>query len=196
MNPVFESVEMVTPDAFTDWVSEREQRGDVNHYELMNGRIVMSPPAGWPHGEINSNLNIAISTFVRANDLGRVFDSSQGFFLPSGDIVEPDVSFISREEWDRAPAPEPGKFLRIRPDLAVEVLSTSTASHDRGEKKGIYERNGVREYWLVDSRAPKVTVFSLANDRFGTPEIYEVDAIVRSKLWPIFTVPLADIFPR
>jgi Uma2 family endonuclease len=42
--------------------------------------------------------------------------------------------------------------LRIVPDLVVEVLSRKTASQDPGEKKAIYERNGVREYWLVDPR--------------------------------------------
>jgi Uma2 family endonuclease len=90
---------------------------------------------------------------VKQRRNGKVLDSSQGFELPSGDTVEPDHSFVSNERWDAAPAPKLGEFLKVVPDLVVEVLSQKTASQDRGEKKAIYERNGVREYWLVDPRA-------------------------------------------
>ena len=52
-------------------------------------------------------------------------------------------------------------------DLVVEVLSNSNASRDRGEKKAIYERNGVREYWLVDPLARTLTAFILMEGRYG-----------------------------
>ena len=77
----------------------------------------------------------------------------QGFDLPSGDTVAPDVSFTSKARWDAAPPPRPGKYLQVVPDLVVEVLSRSTKTRDRGEKKAIYEANGVAEYWLVNSQA-------------------------------------------
>jgi Uma2 family endonuclease len=163
---VFESVETVSQDEFAEFVAERERQGDHSHYELLNGRVVMNPPAGYPHGKIGNNIQFIISTFVRANQLGQVFDSSQGFELPSGDTVEPDHSFVSNERWQAGPPPVEGKFLRIVPDLIVEVLSRRTSSQDRGEKKGIYERNGVQEYWLVDPRARTVTRFLLKDGRF------------------------------
>jgi Uma2 family endonuclease len=105
---------------------------------------------------------------VRPRRNGKVLDSSQGFELPSGDTVEPDHSFVSKERWDAAPAPKFGEFLKAVPDLVVEVLSQKTASQDRGEKKAIYELNGVREYWLVDPRARTLTVFLLADGRFDS----------------------------
>src|SRR5690606_31030854 len=128
---VFESTRTMTPKEFAEFVAAREAAGDTGRYELLNGRVVMSPPAGYPHGEIGSNVQRLLASFVRDRKLGRVFDSSPGFELPSGDTVEPDHAFVSHERWAAAPPPESGRFLRVVPDLIVEVLSNRTASQDR-----------------------------------------------------------------
>jgi len=167
MEPLgFESVRYITPEEFHGFVEERERLGDANGYELLNGRVVMNPPAGWPHGAVGSTIQWLLNDWVRRSNLGQVFDSSQGFQLPSGDVVEPDHSFVSTERL-RAAQPRLGEFLQVVPDLVVEVLSRSNATRDRGEKKGIYERNGVREYWLVDPHASTLTAFTLKDARYG-----------------------------
>jgi Uma2 family endonuclease len=163
---VFESTESITQQEFAAFAAGREGTGDPNHYELLNGRVVMNPPAGYPHGKIGNLVQVLLGNFVLQRRSGEVFDSSQGFELPSGDTVEPDHSFVSQERWASA-NPVMGQFLRVVPDLVVEVLSTRTASQDRGEKKAVYERNGVREYWLIDPRARNLTVFALKEGLFG-----------------------------
>lgn len=189
----FESCETFTQAEFAEWIAARG--GDDNHYELLNGRIVMNPPAGWPHGEGEADVLGPIQQFVRGRDLGRVFGPSQGFELPSGDTVAPDVAFVSTERW-RATVPEVGKFLRVVPDLVVEVLSPGTASRDRGEKKAIYERNGVREYWLVDVRARQIARFNLHGGRYDQGVVFDVDATLTSEVLAELRVPVADLLPR
>ncbi len=108
--------------------------------------------------------------------------------------MEPDLSFVSSARWSAASEPVEGAFLAVVPDLVVEVLSTSTASRDRGEKRGIYERNRVVEYWLVDPRAQRITVFHLDGDRFGKPDVFEVDGVADSAVVPGFRVALIDLF--
>ncbi len=50
---------------------------------------------------------------MRSRGLGRVFDSSQGFALPSKDTVEPDTAFVSSERWAAGPpAPRPPPLSR------------------------------------------------------------------------------------
>lgn len=192
---VFESTETLTQQDFERFVREREQAGDRSHYELLNGRVIMNPPAGYPHGEIGSKVQVLLGLFVKQRGLGRVFDASQGFELPSGDTVEPDHSYVSNERWSAAPAPVRGKFLRVVPDLVVEVLSTSTASQDRGEKKGIYERNGVREYWLVDSRARTLTLFVLDGQRFTHGRTFSEDERCASELLRGLDFAIAELLP-
>jgi Uma2 family endonuclease len=187
----FESRESVTQAEFADWI--RSVRDD-NHYELLHGRVVMEPPAGWPHGRIEARIVARLDAFAEAQRSGLVFGSSQGFELPSGDTVEPDVAFVSAARWTRAPKPRPGKFLRVVPDLIVEILSPGTASRDRGEKKGIYESNGVREYWLVDPRAERVKRFALGDDgRFGRGAALEAGEELVSEVLPGLRVAVAEI---
>ena len=59
------------------------------------------------------------------------------------------------------------------PDLVVEVLSPSTAKRDRVDKKAVYERCGVREYWLVDPKNRTIEQYLL---RDGKLELHTVHA--------------------
>ncbi len=63
------------------------------------------------------------------------------------------------------------------PDLAIEMLSPSTARRDCTEKKEIYARNRVREYWLVDPRANRVTVLGLGAHGFEDARVFEAGRI-------------------
>lgn len=188
----FRSDESFTQAEFWRWLSERP-RSDINHYELLNGRIVMSPPAGWPHGRIGAKVVRVLDEHVSRAKIGIVCDSSTGFDLPSGDTIEPDVSFISSERLAGGIAPEPGKFLRVVPNLVVEILSESTAKRDRTEKKEIYERNGVDEYWIADADRCEVTVFHLVGGRYEAGEVFSAGRL-RSKLLPALALEVDQLF--
>src|SRR5438132_14286964 len=84
----FESMRTLSQEEFEAWVAAR-WRGELNHYELLDGRV-MTPPAGYPRGAIEAALGGILEPFVRKRTLGKCFGSSQGFELPSGDTVEPD----------------------------------------------------------------------------------------------------------
>lgn len=191
-DPIFESVTTMDQPEFARWVASREGRGDAR-YELLNGRLVMNPPAGWPHGEVEARLVRRLGNAVEPLGLGRILGSSQGFELPSGDTLEPDASFVSTARWEASP-PSLGRFLRVVPDLVAEILSPSTAARDRGEKKGAYARAGVREYWLVDPRARMVTVFGSLGDRFDRGRVYEDGETVESVVVPGLRIAVAELF--
>jgi Uma2 family endonuclease len=192
---VFESTRTVTPEEFGEWVEARHRAHDDRRSELLNGRVVMTPPAGYPHGEIEANLVRIVGSWVFDHRLGKVFGSSQGFMLPSGDTVEPDLSFVSKERWTEAPAPETGRFLRVVPSIVFEILSAATASRDRGEKKAIYERSGVPEYWLVDFHAREALVFQLKDGRYGRERVWSAEQVATSEVLVGLSVRLVDVFP-
>jgi Uma2 family endonuclease len=89
----------------------------------------------------------------------------------------------------------------VVPDLVVEVLSRSTKTRDRGEKKAIYEANGVIEYWLVDLERRTLTVFAFDSDkvsrmpeqpRYLPPRVYR-DGEQAETILGVF--PLAELLP-
>ena len=189
----FVSTETFTQDEFEEWLSELPN-SDTNHYELLNGSIVMTPPAGWPHGNTEARIVRELGNCAAQYQLGEVFGSSIGYRLPSGDTLEPDVSFISYARLQAGPPPQRGKFLEIAPNLVVEILSTPTALRDRTEKKDIYERNGVDEYWLVDTDRREATVFRLVNGCYDTPLIFRTGDILTSEVLLQLQLSVSNLF--
>ncbi len=188
----FRSDERLTQAEFFAWLQLPRNAG-VRHCELIHGRIVMAPPADLIHANIGAELTRMVGNFVRRHDLGRVYDASAGYDLPSGDTLEPDVSFVSNERLATAPVVERGHFGRVVPDLVIEVASRSTARRDRVEKKAIYAANGVREYWIVDPDRRAITVFHLRRERFDAGRVFTSGAAV-SEILGGLEIELKELF--
>lgn len=84
-------------------------------------------------------------------------------------ILQPDILFIKNENLDKIQ--DKGTF--GAPDLIIEILSPSTSHLDWEEKKLIYERYGVQEYFLAEPNSKSVTSFFLKNGEFEEQESTE-----------------------
>ena len=153
----------------------------------------MTPPAGWAHSSVASTLGLLINQHVRSHKLGKVFESSAGYDLPSGDTVEPDLSFVSTDRFATRPPATLDQFLRVVPNLVVEILSPSTSRRDQTEKKRIYERNGVDEYWVIDPRRKAVTVFHLSQEGYDSGRTFTAGT-VRSRVLPKLRIATHKLF--
>jgi Uma2 family endonuclease len=167
---------------------------DIYRYELTDGRIIMTPPAGWGHGEIEARVIRILGEFVVRQNLGRVFGSSTGYDLPSGDTLEPDASFISIGRWVEGPQVDRAQFLKIVPTIVVEIISPATARRDRIEKKKLYESNGVDEYWLLDPNRREVIVFQLRGRKYRPGRCYRANQILRSPRLSGLSIPIRSLF--
>ena len=87
-----------------------------------------------------------------------------------------------------------GQFLKIAPNLVVEILSPATARRDRIEKKRVYEANGVDEYWLVDPHRREITVFHLAGGKYDDGNRFEARQKLRSEVLVGLEVPARLLF--
>jgi len=193
METAFRSEELFSQEEFWQWL-ELRPASDVNRYELVNGRIVMSPPAKFRHGYVEGNLHRLIAPFVHAAKLGITLGSSAGFDLPTGDTLEPDFAFISNARWAAGPLPREDEkgFTRIVPDLVVEIVSPTSVRRDRIEKRAIYARCGVRESWIVDPARGEVVVFEAVGDRFAEPHVL-VAGEISSRVLPGLRVAVEEL---
>ncbi|MCS7266396.1 MAG: Uma2 family endonuclease, partial [Armatimonadetes bacterium] len=112
--------------------------------ELVDGEVILMTPAGAEQGAISMDLATRLNIFVRRHKLGRVFDAQTGF-RPRKNMRAPDISFVGKE---KLPERLPKSFLRIPPDLAVEVLAPNETVSDYEDKVSEYLSWGVRLIWL------------------------------------------------
>ena len=159
-------------------------------YELIDGELYMAPPPIPEHQGFLFVLTLALGNFVVEHNLGRIYFSPIGVVLSDDDVLQPDLIFISTERLNIIT----GNYVQGAPDLVVEVLSPSTARRDRTVKREIYERAGVREYWLVDIRNASIEVNAASDAGFVTVGVYgEGDTLV-SPLLPGFSMDVSGTF--
>jgi Uma2 family endonuclease len=79
------------------------------------------------------------------------------------------------------------------PDLVIEVLSPSSARRDRVKKFNLYQKTGVREYWIVDVDTKTVQVCILKNDEYITKAYEDTDTVPVHVLEGC-TISLPDVF--
>ena len=111
-------------------------------------------------------------------------------------VVQPDiVVYCDRTKLREA-------FGRGAPELVVEILSKSTETKDRKLKFRLYERAGVKEYWIVDPMEVSIEVFPLVampghRWRFGVPLLREEGRDwmrVESSVLEGFSIDPAELF--
>ena len=159
-------------------------------YELLDGELIMAAAPNMAHQGTQSNLGGEFYILVRDADLGWVYFSPTDVYLTDTDVVQPDLIFISKARSHI----RTGKNIRGAPDLVVEILSPTTSAQDWGYKHDLYEKHGVKEYWLVDPYAKQVIVKLLKDGRFEIVGVYREDDILRSPTLDGLELDLSKIF--
>ena len=138
-------------------------------YEIIRGEKIMAPAANPTHGSIIGRLYMFIGAYLDAKNAGYVFVDDVDVYLPEGPLFKPDLIVVLEEnsaiiDWN--------KGIYGAPDMLVEVLSRSTKKRDLTIKKDIYERNGVREYWIIDPWIKSVAVYLLRDGKYFLDDEY------------------------
>ena len=137
-------------------------------YEIIEGEKFMSPSPHRMHMYIMGNLFFHFFLNLRDKNV-RIFTDNMDIHLPDGNLVKPDLSIVCNPECFKRGATVYGV-----PDLVVEILSRSTMRRDLTIKKDIYEKNGVKEYWIINPWAKTVSVNLLRDGKFFLDYIYSV----------------------
>ena len=153
----------------------------------------MVPSPSTYHQQVSRNLGHQLWEFVHDRELGQVLDAPCDVVMgegPERKVVQPDLFFVSKGRLDIIVQEE----VQGAPDLVVEILSPGTEERDRGYKKTLYARYGVREYWIVDPQAKTVEVFTREGKGFRRGQVYKGTETLRSPLLEGLMIDLQEVF--
>jgi Uma2 family endonuclease len=156
-------------------------------HELLDGAHVVTPSPAPLHQRVLREVFRALMTALSGRPDLELLTSPADLRLGPRTMVQPDL-FVCRID----PAAPPAIWAGFgTPLLAIEILSPSTASRDRGAKRRIYQQAGVAEYWVVDPDARLIERWTPADLR---PEI--VDEVLEWRLdgSPMLVLPLDRLF--
>jgi Uma2 family endonuclease len=135
--------------------------------EVINNKLfVLGSPSPY-HQRISRRLLCALDAHIMAHDLGEVFDAPIDVHLCEGVVVIPDIVFIAKAN----PIIIAHNGLHGSPDVHIEVLSRGNKEHDLITKKKLYEKAGVKEYWIIDQSTKKSYGYLLENNQYHEPLI-------------------------
>ena len=160
--------------------------------EIIEGELFMSPAPAIKHQLILKKISRIFDDFVIKKDLGIVLFAPCDVIFSDINIMQPDILFISKDNYRILTE------LNIKgaPDLLVEILSPSSIDTDRIYKKRIYERFGVKEYWIVDPDTETIEIWVLKNKMFQLTSKATKEQIITSQLLEGLQIDILVIFNR
>lgn len=162
---------------------------DNKRREIIDGELYVTPSPKLNHQDILLNLASAFRSYLKSHPVGRVFMAPLDVILSDYDVLQPDLLFVRNERKEILK-----DWVRGAPDLAVEILSPSTAARDRGIKLKAYARFGVKEYWIVDPEGQTIELYRLAPEGYELTRTFRHEEGFSSPLLPGFALPVGSIF--
>lgn len=169
---------------------------DTERWEIIDGEAFdMSPAPGMTHQRITTELARLIGNYFVEKSC-RVFHAPFDVFLQKSNeemencstVVQPDISVIC----DENKLSEKG--CTGAPDFVIEVVSPSSGSYDQITKLRLYEKHGVKEFWLIHPRDRILRQYVLQNDLYARPILYDYKGKPESHLFRDLVIDLYKLF--
>jgi len=167
---------------------------DGMRHEIIDGEHYVTPCPVTRHQRLVGRLHFEIEFFLREHPgTGMVFLAPFDVIFTKWDVVEPDLLFIAQDQAEILT----DKNVQGPPALVIEVLSPGTRRVDEQVKLRLFDRGGVREYWLVDPELDSVTVFRRQPDGSFT-KVAQLTSdghdVLTTPLMAGFVIQLAGLF--
>lgn len=169
---------------------------EVERFELIDGKVYnMSPAPSRRHQQILRELSTAFSVYLREKecevffapfDVRLLVDNKQDEEIYN--VVQPDLSIVcDQEKLD-------DKGCNGAPDMIIEILSPASVKLDRWKKYQLYEKAGVKEYWLVDPVNESVEIHLLIENQYKFHGVFTKDDTISVTVLPGLELKLNQIF--
>ncbi len=170
---------------------------DDERAELIDGEVVLMAPApSRVHQGISMELSRQFANYLEGKKCKayhapfdvRLFEQDKDTPEDVDTVVEPDLVVICD------PSKLDDRGCKGAPDMVVEILSPSTQRHDRLVKLGLYQRAGVREYWIVSPEEQTVQVFLHKDGSLLPHEVYDRQGVAKVNVLDGCFIELSKVF--
>jgi Uma2 family endonuclease len=163
---------------------------DDKRYELIEGELLMTPSPTTKHQRVLREIEFILKKFVSENNLGEIFFAPYDVYLDGENVIQPDIMFISKERLNIIGE----KNIQGAPCLTIEIISESSAYRDMVQKKKLYAKFGVKEYWIVIPEEELIEIYSLENGIYQLSKVYRKNEALESATLKCLKIELKEIF--
>ena len=135
-------------------------------HELLNGEAFMSPAPTLDHQRLLLRLAKLIERLIPS---GEVFIAPVDVYLDDSNVPQPDLVWVAEGSQCKS---IDNKYLKGAPDLVVEIFSPGTVRRDKKDKFRLYEKFGVREYWMIDPDEKWLEIWQLKDGKFVLVDVF------------------------
>lgn len=140
---------------------------DYKKSELVDGVVYNMSPANIKHIRIQGHLVRIIGSYLRGKRCVVLSEAEVRFDAQNRFI--PDILVVCD------PAKIKETHIEGAPDFIAEILSPGSRKRDVTLKKHIYEKHGVKEYWIINPKDESVEVFRLnESGAYFLDNVYQV----------------------
>jgi Uma2 family endonuclease len=184
----FTSVNAVLDGPGKDWTyGGYLALNDDTALEIINGKAFKSPAPDLLHQRWARKIFLAVERHIEAHCPGEVFFAPVDVVLDEKNVVQPDLVYVSIA---RASILE-HRGIMGAPDLVVEIISPTSLRRDRYDKRELYARFGVKEFWLADVANRSIDILSLQKGVYQLLSCATNEGKIRSEILSGFELDLA-----
>ena len=179
-----------TLDELEYWLAHPDQFFLPEHFEVVEGRVVETMPAGQDQGLTAGSISVVVGSYARTKKLGRIANAELGFRLKTDPLMVrcPDVAFLKAEHIDKTNK----GFIEGAPDLAVEVVSPGDTAKEVRTKVKEYLEAGAGLIWVVYPEKQAVHVFEPGQEK---PVVLQGQVeITAGEVIPGFSCRVSEVF--
>ena len=163
---------------------------DGKRYEIINGELIMPPAPNTIHARVSKRIYKKLLKYSQDESIGEIFYSPIDVILEDTNVVQPDLLFIFKERSHIIKE----ENIKGAPDFIIEILSPLTAYYDLIEKKEMYARFGVKEYWIVDPKKQRIEIHLNKENIFELRQRLDKEGEAKSDVLKGFQVDVKEIF--
>ncbi len=159
--------------------------------ELIRGEVVVLSPGGFEHSRIASRVGFLLEQWARTRRIGRVLACEAGVVVETdpatvrgGDLVYVSYQRIPRDR-------QPRGFLRVPPELIVEILGDDQDWSEMREKIDQYLAFGVDRVWVIHPELRQVRVYKSGAEARC---LAEDEVLTDDEVLPGFACPGREFF--